>query len=294
MKNLANLRHTLAISLLLGSGLLTGCVSGGSFNPRPISSQRNTPGASDLRIAESALQAGDFELAATLFERTLAAHPGSLDAQLGLGDAMYQAGDLERARALYQQAALQTPVRPAAQLGLARVALRQRRLGDATALYRGLLTAQPDNPVVCEGLGTVLDLQGRHADAQAVYRAALAVHPEVQGLRVNLGLSLVLDNKPREAANTLLDVAGLPDAPIQARQNLALAYGLLGNADAAKRILLADLPPSTAEDDLRFYQVLRDRFASYSAGATHADPAATAATATTVTGVAPLTIGMPK
>jgi Flp pilus assembly protein TadD len=279
MNKFPALPRTLSIALLLATGLLAGCASGGSFNPRPVSAQRNTGGMSDLRIADSALQAGDVELATTLYERAFAANPDSLAAQLGLGDAMYLAGDMEKARALYQRAAQQTPVNPAAQLGLARVALRQRRLDAAAALYHGLLAAQPDNPVVCEGLGTVLDLQGRHADAQVVYRAALAAHPEVQGLRVNLGLSLILDNKPREAANTLLDVAGLPDAPLQARQNLALAYGLLGNSDAARKILLVDLPPSSADDNLRFYQTLRDKLAGNHADAGHKVGSATTASA---------------
>jgi Flp pilus assembly protein TadD len=277
MKISPTLLRTVVVALPCAAVLLTGCANGGSFNPRPISSSRNTDGMSDLRVADSALRGGDVELAGTLFEKALAANPNSPEAQLGLGDAMYLAGDLERARALYQLAALQTLVKPAAQLGLARVALRQRRLDDAAALYRGLLASQPDDPVACEGLGTVLDLQGRHADAQTIYRSALAAHPEVQGLRINLGLSLILENKPRQAANTLLDVAGLPDAPLQARQNLALAYGLLGNAEAAKKILLVDLPPSSADDNLRFYQSLRDRLAEYPADTRRTDGKATAA-----------------
>ncbi|EEA03610.1 Tetratricopeptide TPR_2 repeat protein [Burkholderia sp. H160] len=277
MKISSTLLRSFAIALPFAAVLLTGCASGGSFNPRPVSSSRNTDGMSDLRVADSALRAGDVELASTLYEKALAANPNSTEAQLGLGDTMYLAGDLDRARALYQLAAQQPAAKPAAQLGLARVALRQRRLDDAAAQYRALLAAQPDDPVLSEGLGTVLDLQGRHADAQAIYRSALAAHPEVQGLRVNLGLSLILENKPRQAANTLLDVAGLPDAPLQARQNLALAYGLLGNTEAAKKILLVDLPPSSAEDNLRFYQSLRDRFAEHPSDARHTDDKATAA-----------------
>ncbi|MEX3931217.1 tetratricopeptide repeat protein [Paraburkholderia phymatum] len=276
MKHLPALLRSLALALPLASALLAGCASGGSFNPRPISSA-TTNGTTDLHLAKSALRAGDIELAGTLFEKALAANPNSAEAQLGLGDAMYLSGDLERARTLYQHAAQQMPDKAAAQLGLARVALKQRRLDDAAALYRGLVTAQPDDPVVCEGLGTVLDLQGRHAEAQAIYRRSLAAHPDVQGLRINLGLSLILENKPREAANTLLDVAGLPNAPLQARQNLALAYGLLGNAEAAKQILLVDLPPSSADDNLRFYQSLRDRFAGSASHASGANAKAVAA-----------------
>jgi Flp pilus assembly protein TadD len=269
MKNVIASRRSLAAASAVAAVLLAGCASSGSFNPRPVSMQRNVGAASDLRLADSALASGSTEFASSLYERALQADPNSLEAQLGLADTMYQAGDLERARVLYARAASAAPSNPGPKLGLARVALRQRRLDDAAALYRPLVAEHPDNEVAAEGLGTALDLQGRHAEAQAVYRAALRVHPEAQGLTTDLGLSLILANKPREGANVLLDIAGLANAPPQARQNLALAYALLGNTNAAKKILQADLPPGSVEDNLRFYRTLRARL-----GATDGDPSA--------------------
>ncbi|MGN6669689.1 MAG: tetratricopeptide repeat protein [Trinickia sp.] len=244
----------------LSAGLLTGCASGPRVQSRPVLSERGADKSTDLHIAESALESGDIPLAISLFERALKADPHSLPAELGLADAIYQTGDLPRAGVLYGQVAAATPDDPRAQLGMARVALRERHLDDAVARYRRLAQTHPDNAVVAEGLGAALDLQGKHGEAQAVYRAALVQHPEVQGLKADLGLSLVLDQHAREGANVLLDVAGLPDAPVQARENLALAYGVLGNGAAAKQILTADMPVASAEDNLRFYQNLRARW----------------------------------
>ena len=260
----------LAISSL-AAALLTGCASGPRVETRPVLSEHGTDKSTDLRIAESALESGDTQLAISLFERTLKADPQSLPAKLGLADAIYQTGDLARAGVLYRQASVVAPNDPRAQLGLARVALRERRLDEAVSRYRQLLSGHADNPVVAEGLGTALDLQGKHSEAQTVYRAALARHPEAQGLKANLGLSLILDRRARDGANVLLDIAGLPDAPAQARENLALAYGVLGNAEAAKQILTADMPAASAEDNLQFYRNLRER---WSAGAAATDAAA--------------------
>ncbi|WP_269510700.1 tetratricopeptide repeat protein [Burkholderia sp. IMCC1007] len=243
--------------------LAGGCAPG--IQTRPVVSQKSDDPQAELRIADSALAGGNIDLASTLYDKVLARHPDSLAARLGLGDVNYRAGDLERARVLYEQARQQAPAQPGPQIGLARVALRQRRLDEAAQRYRDLLAAQPNLPLAAEGLGTVLDLQGRHADAQAVYRDALRAHPDAQGLRVDLGLSLVLSNRPREGVNVLLDVAGLPDAPWQARQNLAFAYGVLGNTDSAKKLLSADLPASAVADNLRFYQAVRAQLASRSA-----------------------------
>lgn len=251
----------LAISSL-AAALLTGCASGPRVEARPVLSEHGTDTSTDLRIAESALESGDTQLAISLFERTLKADPRSLPAELGLADAIYQTGDLARAGVLYTHAAAVAPDDPRAQLGLARVALRERRLDEAVSRYRQLLNAHPDNPVAAEGLGAALDLQGKHSEAQTVYRAALARHPEAQGLKANLGLSLILDRRARDGANVLLDIAGLPDAPAQARENLALAYGVLGNPEAAKQILTADMPAASAEDNLQFYRNLRERWST--------------------------------
>jgi Flp pilus assembly protein TadD len=251
---------------IITAGLATGCASHRYVTPQPVAATHVPDAAGDLRIAESALEAGNTDLAISIFEKLLKADPMSTTAQIGLGDAMYQIGDLARAGVLYGRAAAAAPGDPRAELGLARVALRERRVDEATARYRKLVAAQPDNVLAAEGLGAALDLQGKHGQAQAVYRAALRQHPEVQGLKTDLGLSLILSERTREGANVLLDIAGLPDAPPQARENLALAYGLLGNGEAAKRILVSDMPADTAEDNLRFYRHLRERLAMQTGG----------------------------
>ncbi|MFX1684368.1 tetratricopeptide repeat protein [Paraburkholderia sp. A1BS-2L] len=263
--------------------LATGCASNHFVTPQPAAT--HLPDAqADMHVAESALEAGDTQLAISLFGKQLKADPQSKAAQLGLGDAMYQSGDLARAGVLYARVAASAPDDARAMLGLARVALRQRRLDEAEQRYRKLLAAHPEHAVAAEGLGATLDLEGKHAQAQAVYQAALQQHPEVAGLKADLGLSLILAGDVRAGANVLLDVAGLPDAPPQARENLALAYGLLGNNEAARRILVTDMPPDSADDNLRFYRQLRERLAAAgpdasAAGAAHTQPVSAASVA---------------
>ena len=57
----------------------------------------------------------------------------------------------------------------------------------------------------------------------------------------------------------LLDVMGVPSALPQGRQNLALAYGLLGREDAAESILLSDMSRANVQDNLDFYREVRQR-----------------------------------
>lgn len=251
--------RTLLATLLIPLGLLAGCSSTPHYastpGPRPLT--RTLGSADDLRIAAGALESGDVQLAGSLYEKALKADPRSVEANLGLGDCLLQTGDMEHARIAYSRAAALAPDSGAPKLALARVALKQRRFDEASRLYRELLARTPNDPAASAGLGTVLDLTGQHEEAQRVYRSALGQHPESMALRIDLGLSLTLAGRPREGANVLLDVAGISDAPPQARQDLALAYGLLGNDAAAEKILLADLPKNSVQDNLRYYARVR-------------------------------------
>lgn len=226
---------------------------------RPVTRNSSPSSLSEVRIAQTALESGNIEMATTLFNKVLQADPKSVTGLSGLGDTLYAVGDFTRAGVYYQRASAIDPVAIEPLIGTARVAIHQRRFDDAIATYRIVLAATPDQPVASAGLGAALDMKGDHAGAQAALRQALKANPGDPLLSVNLGLSLVLGGEPREGANVLLDVTRYPGAPEQARQNLALAYGLLGNDEAAAEILGKDMPKASIQDNLRYYQIQRER-----------------------------------
>lgn len=271
-------RTTLGAIALAALSLVTAC---GSTAPRAqmptphITALNSSPSdASEMRIADTALQGGNLQMAGSIYERELASHPDSLDALLGLADANYLGGDTGRARPLYERADVLTKGARGPRLGLARVALHDHRFAESIALYEPLVKANPADAIACAGLGSAWDMSGDHTKAQAVYRAGLAAVPGDIALRSDLGLSLVLGGEPREGANMLLEIAGATNAPPQARHNLALAYGVLGNNEAARRILSLDLPKATVADNLRYYDAVRARLAAHpAASATSVAPA---------------------
>jgi Flp pilus assembly protein TadD len=222
--------------------------------------RNSSPGTmGELRIAETSLDSGNVELATSLFDKIVKADPTSVPGLTGLGDTLYAVGDFTRAGVYYQKASGFDPAAVAPLIGIARVAIHQRRFDDAISTYRTVLARVPGDPMASAGLGTALDLKGDHAGAQAALRHALEANPGDPLLSVNLGLSLVLGGNPREGANVLLDVTRYPGAPPQARQDLALAYGLLGNSEAAAEILGKTLPKASVQDNLRFYEIQRTR-----------------------------------
>jgi Flp pilus assembly protein TadD len=248
--------------LLAGASACTTTSQRVSDNTRPVTLSSTAPGAaSELRIADTALESGNMEMATTLYNKVADANPKSVPAITGLGNTLYAVGDFTRAGVNYQRASAIDPTASAPLIGIARVAIHQRRFDDAIAAYRKVLTVTPDDSIACAGLGAALDMKGDHVGAQAELRRALVANPGDPLISVNLGLSLVLSGHPREGANVLLDVTHYPSAPAQARQDLALAYGLLGNDDAAAEILRKDLPKASVQDNLRYYKIQRDRLA---------------------------------
>jgi Flp pilus assembly protein TadD len=228
---------------------------------RPVTLNSSPNSMSELRIAQTALESGNVDMATTLYDKVVQADPKSIPGLTGLGDTLYAVGDFTRAGVYYQRASAVDADAPAPLIGIARVAIHQRRFDDAITTYRHILAKSPNDPLASAGLGAALDLKGDHAAAQAVLRQALKANPGDPMLSVNLGLSLVLGGDPREGANVLLDVTRYPEAPPQARQDLALAYGMLGNTEAAAEILGKDLPKASVQDNLRFYEIQRSRLA---------------------------------
>lgn len=263
MKTLTPLASALRLSLIpcvLFASACTPVIT--QVRSRPMTVTAGAHGSTrlnDMTLAASALQNGDISLATSMYGKVLETQPHNLEALTGLAAALALSGDLERARAMYERAAAIVPNHTGPMIGLARIAVRQRRLDEAIALYQRVLSREPSNALACAGLGTAWALKGDAHRAQSIYRDALQRHPGDMMLTVDLGLSLVLDGQVREGANLLLSVAGEPGAPAQARQDLALAYGLLGNSGAADKILTRDLPRASTDDNLRFYKVVRAR-----------------------------------
>lgn len=241
------------LSVLALAALLGGCAAG-----RPDATRALTPG-DDQRLADAALSGGTPDMAIDLYKKVLQRNPDTPDALAGLGDALLQRNEPQQARLIYLRLAELRPQEPRAALGLARIALQQQQWDEALARYRSVLVRDPDQPAANAGIGVVYDLQQRHALAQDAYRRALAHNPDDLALRNNLGLSLILSHQVRAGIDELLKIADVPSAPPQARQNLALGYGLLGNDVAAERILQADLPQDQVQNNLRYYRALRAR-----------------------------------
>jgi Flp pilus assembly protein TadD len=82
-------------------------------------------------------------------------------------------------------------------------------------------------------LGLAYDRRGQHKQARDFYERALSVEPQNAQVLNNLGHSLYLDDRYRDALARLKDAARLAPADARVAGNLALVYGRLGKYDEA-------------------------------------------------------------
>lgn len=82
-------------------------------------------------------------------------------------------------------------------------------------------------------LGLAYDRRGQHKQAQEYYERARGVAPQNAGVLGNLGHSLYLDDRYRDALAILKSAARLAPADTRIANNLALVYGRLNKYDDA-------------------------------------------------------------
>ena len=208
-----------------------------------------------LRLAERTEAAGDYATALQLYQDLQANDPSRFEILAGLGRSFAGLAMHGRAEQAFRAALVQQPADRDALYGLGKALYHQDRLAEAEQAFRQVLAADPGYLPAYSALGAALDRQGRHADAQRAYESGLAIDPTNLALLNNLGLSLALSGEHGRAIGLLKELVNDPSATPRVRQNLALAYGLAGQFEAAAAISAIDLPEGEVASNLAFYRL---------------------------------------
>ena len=120
-------------------------------------------------------------------------------------------------------------------LSQGRALLEHGQLADAIAQLSAAAVASPDLIAANNLLGLAYDRSGQHTQAQEAYERALAAAPNDANTLNNLGYSLYLSDRHRDALARLKQAARLDPASPQIANNLALVYGRLAKFDDAYR-----------------------------------------------------------
>jgi Flp pilus assembly protein TadD len=210
-----------------------------------------------LRLARASRANGDLASAINLYSGVVAIKPADPAVMLEYGDTLVDAGSLDDAIEVYRKVEPGSTAWMGAQLGLQQAYLKLGEPEKSLLIADQALAVSADDHRVLVCRGVTLDMLGRHAQAQESYRKVLAGVPHDVAARNDLALSLALTGQFGEAEDIMTSMARSSTATPRIRQNLALIYGLAGDATHAGALSRVDLDTVTTEGNLRFFELAR-------------------------------------
>ncbi|MBS0540583.1 MAG: tetratricopeptide repeat protein, partial [Proteobacteria bacterium] len=145
-----------------------------------------------------------------------------------------------------------------ARRGLAQALLAMGQPSLAMAQLDVALQVDPQDYRALNAMGIALDMEGRHEEAQARYRDGMIRAPDFVALRSNMGLSLAISGRGRDAVELLAPLASGRAADARIRQNLAFAYTMVGDPTNALVVSRQDLTEESAQRQLSYYLRLKN------------------------------------
>jgi Flp pilus assembly protein TadD len=130
---------------------------------------------------------------------------------------------------------------------------RERGLpAEAEADLQEALRIEPRLPEAHAALGILYDVTGRGDAAEPHHRRAVEAAPENAGYLNNLGFSLFLRHKHRDAIDVYQKAVRLAPAARRIRTNLGFAYAASGDLPRARREFEMGGTPAEAKNNLGF------------------------------------------
>ncbi len=200
-------------------------------------------------LALIALDLGEPDRAVPLLARCMAHEPQNGLYRTSLGLALLRKGQFEQAAAHLVDAANLMPTMPEPRLYLARALGALNRWSQAADVLSGTAKMFPDRADIWAAKGNAERLLSRHAKAEKSLRRALALSPADPDVLNNLGVVLRALARPEEAVDYYRQaLAQAPDHSV-AHANLGNALAGLGHTAEAEAHLrrVIELAPSGAE-----------------------------------------------
>ncbi|MDR2646270.1 MAG: tetratricopeptide repeat protein [Holosporaceae bacterium] len=187
------------------------------------------------RVAEKARRSGNSEAAMRFYERAVTLDANNTVALYGLAEVYIDLRLLDAAFVYIKKAEEKGGDAAKAAYLRGKVYLLS---GDYAKAEKEFLKSSSIDAK--NALGAVYDGRGEHQRAQQLYKQVIAEDPNYVDAYNNLGLSLLLCEKYKEAIRILENACSLPGANVANRSNLALAYGISGDVEKAKAVYAQD------------------------------------------------------
>lgn len=236
-----------AVSML---SLLSACDQLAPVADKPLSEQEK----SALSMADNMKRNGNYDGAASIYRELVTKDFSSAAAYIGLSSIYRTSGRGEEAVALMRQAEKKNPADQAVLLELGYALIAANQPEEAVSVFDKLTAINHGSASAYNGKAVAFDHAGNHTAAQEIYQKALKLSPTSTTIQNNLALSMILNDQVDTAISLLEPISHKSNAPAAVRHNLALAYGVKGDAARARTINLKDMTPTQADENQKFYE----------------------------------------
>ncbi|MBR1735374.1 MAG: tetratricopeptide repeat protein [Alphaproteobacteria bacterium] len=232
------------VSIFSLVGLL-GCASGPSTDDHGYSSPAM------VRVAQKARKTGNLDAAINFYNRAISIEADNAEAYLGLAEVYIDKNLLDGASEYIKKAeSLNCSLSRSSYLK-AKISLLSGDVKKAEELFLKSGSVDAKN-----ALGAIYDEKEEHKKAQEMYKQVISIDPNYIDAYNNMGLSLLLCERYKEAIFYLENACSLPEANVTYRSNLALAYGLSGNVSKARAVYAEDFEGDELEEKVAYIQDL--------------------------------------
>ncbi len=208
-----------------------------------------------IRVAQKARNSSNPEAALNFYKRAKELDPDNGQIYLGISEAYTDMKLLDAATEYLKMAENYGASEDKICYLRGKIYLLSGRLDLAEKEFSKFETADSLN-----AMGAIYDNKRQHEKAQKFYKQVIAKEPSYIDAYNNLGLSLLLQNKFKEAIFYLENACSFPDANRNYRSNLALAYGLSGNMRKAREVYAKDYEDEGLEERMaNLEDILADR-----------------------------------
>ncbi len=233
-------------SVIIASLLVSGCAGPGSKVIHP-----GGEAEAMLRVADKARKTGNPDASISFYNKVLQLSPNNPKAYLGLAENYIDTNLLDAAIGYIDKAESSGCNKNHSYYLRGKIALINGKVAEAERMFKQSTSIDATNAI-----GTIYDERGDHNKAQDMYKKVIAIDPNYIDAYNNLGISLLLTGKYKDAVFYLENACSLPEANVTYRSNLALAYGLCGDIRKARMVYAQDFEGDTLEEKVGYLEDL--------------------------------------
>ncbi len=236
--------------------LLSACASAPSKEEDALKKTLQRDITPQTREARDTIGRQDVLTQAAFWAKEYDNNPADREAALKLAQIVRVLGKPARAAEVASQALTLYPKDPALLLVAGQAFIEDAKAARAIEFLQAAARITPNDWHVQSALGVAYDQIGKPLKARAAFTRALALQPGNAGILSNLGLNYAVAGDAKMAERYLRQAVASPDAPVQARQNLALVLALQGRFAEASALAAKDLPAQQAQQNIDYVRAM--------------------------------------